>query len=90
MNWPSSRITCGGTSRPNTATISLLGSEVIALAPGAQGEASGTCTPQYPGDIHILRSWPHMHEIGREMETNIVRATGSTEPLGKWAFDFNS
>jgi hypothetical protein len=84
------RICTANTPRPNTATISLLGTEAIALAPHAEGTASGTCTPQSTTDIHILRSWPHMHELGRELETMILRADGSSEPLGRWAFDFNS
>lgn len=76
--------------RPNTATISLLGTEAILLAPGGPGEASGTCTPQATEDIHILRSWPHMHELGRHMETTILRADGTSELLGAWPFDFNA
>jgi len=78
------------TPRPHTATISLLGSEAIALAPGTTGEASGSCTPQSNEEIHILRSWPHMHEMGHEMETTILRADGTTELLGVWPFDFNA
>ncbi|MDH5673075.1 MAG: hypothetical protein OEZ06_13045 [Myxococcales bacterium] len=76
--------------RPHTATISMLGTEAISLAPGAPGSASGICTPAASEDIHILRSWPHMHQLGRELETTIMRADGSREALGRWSFDFNS
>jgi hypothetical protein len=81
--------------RPNTATISWLGTELgINVAPMAQDSvATGTCTPQFQGDIHILRSWPHMHLMGRRMESVIVRKGGGEEPMnpaGGWPFDFNS
>jgi hypothetical protein len=71
---------------PNTATISFLGTEAIALALLAKGSAAGTCTPQSTQDIHIVRSWPHVHEMGRSLETTIHRADGTTELLGMWPF----
>jgi hypothetical protein len=76
--------------RPNTATISMLGSELISVDPRSAGTAQGTCTPQFDGEIHILRSWPHMHEIGTEMRTDIQFADGRTQTLGPWPFDFNN
>jgi Copper type II ascorbate-dependent monooxygenase, C-terminal domain len=80
--------------RPNTATISWLGTELgINLPPRAKSTATGTCTPQYDGEIHILRSWPHMHLMGRKMESVIVRKDGKEEPMnppGGWDFDFNN
>jgi hypothetical protein len=84
------KICTANTPRPNTATISLLGTEAIALAPHASGTASGTCTPEITQDVHILRSWPHMHQMGRGMQTVIMRGDGTTELLGSWPFDFNS
>jgi hypothetical protein len=81
--------------RPNTATISWLGTEVgINIPPMAQDStATGTCTPQFGGDIHVIRSWPHMHLLGHKMESTIVRKDGTRElvsPAGGWPFDFNS
>lgn len=76
--------------RKHTATISMLGSESIAIEPKSPGMAQGTCTPQYDGEIHILRSWPHMHEIGTGMRTDIRFADGRTQTLGPWPFDFNN
>jgi hypothetical protein len=81
--------------RPNTATISWLGTEGgINIPPMAQDStATGTCTPQFNGDIHVIRSWPHMHLLGRKMESMILRKDGTTEmvsPAGGWSFDFNS
>ncbi len=82
--------------RANTATISWLGTELgINVPPMAQDSAAlGTCTPQYTaGDIHILRSWPHMHLMGRHMESTIIRKDGTREPVsppGGWPFNFNN
>ena len=81
--------------RPNTATVSWLGTELgINLPPMAASTAVGTCTPQYTtGDIHIIRSWPHMHLMGRSMNSTIIRANGTREevsPADGWPFDFNS
>lgn len=76
--------------RANTATISLLGTELISVPPKATGTASGTCIPQYNGEIHVVRSWPHMHQIGTGMKTEVFFANGTTQMLGPWKFDFNS
>lgn len=84
------KVCTANTPRPNTATVSLLGTEVISLPPHERTTTSGVCTPQSSEDIHILRSWPHMHELGRALETTILRADGETELLGSWPFDFNS
>lgn len=74
----------------NTATVSLLGTEAIAIPAHAKGSATGTCTPQFQGEIHVLRSWPHMHEIGTSMQTVVNFLDGSSQTLGPWPFDFNS
>ncbi|HEX2676485.1 MAG TPA: hypothetical protein VHM19_07590 [Polyangiales bacterium] len=81
--------------RPNTATISWLGTELgINIPPHAQDStATGTCTPQFNGDIHVLRSWPHMHLTGRKMTATVIRSNGAREdvsPTGGWPFDFNN
>jgi hypothetical protein len=74
--------------RPNTASISWLGTEAIFLLPGA-GSAVGTCAPSMQGPITILRSWPHMHTFGKRMHAEIQRAGGTIEPLFDVPFDFN-
>jgi hypothetical protein len=84
------KICTANTPRKHTATISMLGSESISIEPKSPGTAWGTCTPQYDGEIHILRSWPHMHEIGTGMRTDIQFADGRTQTLGPWVFDFNN
>ena len=78
------------TPRKNLATVSWLGTENISLAPRAQGTASGTCAPSTSQQIHILRSWPHMHRIGTHMKTVINRAGGGTETLVDQPFNFNT
>jgi len=76
--------------RPNTATVSWLGTEGIFLAPNSAGTATGVCDPTYTGDITILRYWPHMHKLGRGMKADITRASGGVESLFDVPnYDFN-
>ena len=81
------------TPRPDTATLSWLGTEIIALPPMANtlNVVSG-CRPNVTADkpIHIIRSWPHMHKLGRHMKADIHRADGKIDPLFNVDFDFNS
>ena len=84
------KVCTANTPRKHTATISMLGTEYISIEPKSKGTVQGTCTPQYDGEIHILRSWPHMHEIGTGMRTDIQFADGRTQTLGPWVFDFNN
>jgi len=81
------------TSEPvqNVATITWLGTENINVAPRAMGTATGTCRPLNAGggDIHILRSVPHMHTIGTHMKTVINRKAGGTEILIDKPFKFD-
>jgi hypothetical protein len=85
------------TRRPNEATVSWLGTEAIFIPPSSVGTAEGNCTPNFNGtgvsEIHLLRSWPHMHLAGRKMESTIVRANGEQIPMhppGGWPFDFDN
>lgn len=32
--------------------------------------------------LQIVQSWPHMHQLGRKLTTDLVRADGTTVPLG--------
>jgi hypothetical protein len=81
--------------RPNTASVSWLGTETITLPPKATGTATGTCTPQRKGmnatdPIHVLYSWPHMHKLGKHLKSVVQRASGAQEMLwdGDFSFDF--
>ena len=78
------------TPRPNSAGVAVLGPAYFTLPPGAETTASGTCTPAYRGDIHVFRSFPHMHARGIAMDTIIVRANGMRETLLDVGFDFNN
>lgn len=89
------------TPRPNTATISWLGTEQLNIPPGRASTATGTCGAQTacvgfgPGtpateDIHIVRSWPHMHKFGTRMVTTILRQNGTREPLFDHLFSFDN
>lgn len=81
--------------RPNTASITWLGTHTIDIPPRQMGTASGTCTPLRKGmngsdPIHILFSWPHMHKLGNHLKSVVMRASGSTETLYDGQFDFNA
>jgi hypothetical protein len=79
------------TPRKNLATVSWLGTEIINIPARAQAATvSGTCAPSTSQQIHILRSWPHMHRIGTHMKTVIQRAGGGTEVLHDKPFNFNT
>jgi hypothetical protein len=79
------------TPRPNTASITSLGTENIFILPNTKSTATGTCTPKNPNkqDIHILRVSPHMHKLGTHMTTIINRADGGQETLYDGAFAFS-
>jgi hypothetical protein len=77
--------------RPNTAGLFWLGTNKIDIPAGQRGTAEGHCTPQIQTPLHVLRSWPHMHRLGRHLKTNVVRAgTGAVETIIDVPFDFNS
>lgn len=74
--------------RANTAGVYTLGTYGINIPAGAVGyEASHTCgsalTSRLPEPIHILASFPHMHQLGRRFRTEILRGsnTGPSETL---------
>ncbi len=82
------------TSEPieNVATITWLGTENISVPQRSPGTAIGTCRPLNPGggDIHIMRSIPHMHRIGTQLKTVINRAGGlGSETLIDKPFKFD-
>ena len=32
--------------------------------------------------LQVVQAWPHMHQLGRELTTDVLRSDGSTVPLG--------
>jgi hypothetical protein len=74
--------------RPNTAGVMTLGTVSINIPAGAENySTSGTCpgwlTSYLPGPVNVIASFPHMHELGRSIRTDILRggANGAIEPL---------
>lgn len=84
------RVCTARAPRANTATVSWLGTESISVPAGQMRDVSGQCAPSTSEPIHILRSWPHMHQLGRHMKTVIDRAGGGTETLVDEPFNFNT
>jgi hypothetical protein len=75
--------------RPNNAGISWLGSVDLDLPPGQETTIRGTCRPASREPIHILRIWPHMHSLGRQMQVLVHRGGGgASEMLLDKPFDF--
>jgi hypothetical protein len=80
--------------RPNTASVTWLGTHQINLPPHAEATASGTCKPLRKGmnasdPIHVLYSWPHMHKLGTQLKTVVTRAAGGSDVLYDGPFNFN-
>jgi hypothetical protein len=70
--------------RPQTAGVLTLGTTSLNIPAGAvaheeTGNCGGLLTLFWPGDLHIIGSSPHMHELGRGFHTELVRAGGVTE-----------
>jgi len=79
--------------RPNTASVSWLGTEDITIPAKSTGTSSGTCVPQRTGmnatdPIHVLYSWPHMHKLGTHLKSVVNRAGGKQETMYDGDFNF--
>jgi hypothetical protein len=81
--------TVPGGTRPHTAGVTFLGTEVISVPPGTTGNASGTCTNDSGGPITIFTFTPHMHEIGINMKSEVMRAAGGSEVVFDMPFQFD-
>lgn len=92
------RMCMAKTPRPNTAGISWLGNDAFGGfgLPGIppmtkDAPIIGMCAPSLSAPVNIIKSWPHMHKMGRRMTAEIKRAAGGTiETLFDKPFDFNS
>jgi hypothetical protein len=76
-------------TRPNTAGLTFLGTELLSIPAGMKGQASGTCTNDSSGPITILGFTPHMHEIGIHMKSVVTRAAGGEENAFDMPFQFD-
>jgi hypothetical protein len=85
------------TPREHDAGIFTLGTVAINVPPFASGyQATGTC-PSWasaflPEPVHVIASFPHMHELGRRFRTDVFRGAdnGPLENLVEvdtWVFD---
>jgi hypothetical protein len=83
--------------RENDAGVYTLGTLHIDIPPYTEGwQTMGQCgsflTSFLPQPVHIISSFPHMHELGTEFRTEILRGgdDGPVETLvsiDDWAFD---
>ena len=76
-------------SRPHTAGITFLGTEIISVPPGGMGQSSGTCRNDSREPITIIGFTPHMHEIGIHMKSEVRRAAGGTDVVFDMPFQFD-
>jgi hypothetical protein len=81
--------------RPDIASLTFLGTEnfngPIGMPAKTMSSFSGTCPNDSNAPITIFGFTPHMHKLGRHMNTVVKRAaTGNTETVFDKAFDFNS
>jgi hypothetical protein len=64
--------------RPNIGGLTWLGTENIEVSAGQMGQAYGTCENDESEPINIVAFWPHMHEIGVHMKSEVMKAGSST------------
>jgi hypothetical protein len=85
-------------SLKHTAGMTWLGTEnfngLAGMPPRTQSKFSGTCAPGRAGmttdePIRIFSLWPHMHTLGRNMQSVVTRADGTTKEVFNKPFDFN-
>lgn len=75
--------------RENVAGVHWLGTENLLIGAGEQ-KFTGTCKPNISEPVHILGFSPHMHQLGRRMQTSIERVSGGTEMVFDKPFAFDS
>jgi hypothetical protein len=93
------RLCAARTPRPNTATLTWLGTEDIGglrgMPPGRRTTVTGSCDPGRKGlaagdDIHLLMLAPHMHQLGISSQTILHRKGGTTELLLEAPYSYGS
>lgn len=79
------------TLRPNDADIMAFGSRSFTINPKSKLDITSTWTTSMIPDVHIIGAFPHMHQLGKRIQTTLHRKAGGTADLGKdLAFDFNN
>jgi len=77
--------------RPETAIVSWLGNQLFTIPAKATGyQVQGRCKPQVTKPIHLLRSWPHMHQLGTRMTMQLDRADGAKSMVFDVPFSFQA
>jgi hypothetical protein len=59
------------------------------MPPGVESKFDGTCLNETSAPITIVALWPHMHEIGINMYSEVIRAGGMVEPVFDKPFQFD-
>jgi hypothetical protein len=82
------------TARPKVAGVMTFGSRRITLAPGAtnvavNGDCPGLATRVLPAELHLLSSFPHMHQLGTKFTAAIVSGNASRSLVDIPRWDFN-
>jgi hypothetical protein len=79
--------------RQKNLSLTWLGTEnfngPLGMPPHTMSKFAGTCTNTKLEPITIWAFWPHMHKLGRHMNSVIRRANGTMETVFDKPFDFN-
>jgi hypothetical protein len=75
--------------RKNIGSVTWLGTEDLGgngllgggMPPGVESKFSGTCLNETAEPITIVSFLPHMHRIGKNMYTEVIRAGGAVEKV---------
>jgi hypothetical protein len=78
------------TPREHTAAPHNVGALKFELPPRQATEVKTRCTPKYAGDIHLIKTQPHMHARGVRLDTIVERADGTRETLLDVPYDFTN
>lgn len=80
--------------KANVGSLTFLGTEnfngPLGMPPKTMSSFGGSCLNDSGGPITIFGFNPHMHRLGRHMNTVIQRLDGKMETVFDKAFDFNS
>jgi hypothetical protein len=66
------------------------GTVLVDLPAHQATDIKARCTPKYAGDIHLIKTQPHMHARGVRLDTIVERANGSRETLIDVPYDFTN
>jgi hypothetical protein len=89
--------TVPSSARPNIGGLTWLGTEALGneylpgdgMLPGTTTKAEGTCLNETSSDVTIVAFWPHMHEIGVNMYSEVIGMDGVAKPVFDQPFRFN-